>query len=130
MIEYHIVQDGLLVGDGVCHEDAVAGVFVPDGARLFIGPAPKPTAPAPSQDARWHVHQRRWVEPVVTVDVLRARARFLRDRLLADSDWVLLRAQDQGTSVPPAWRAYRQALRDVTGQDGFPEMVVWPVKPA
>jgi hypothetical protein len=28
-----------------------------------------------------------------------------------------------------AWAIYRQALRDVTIQAGFPETIVWPTKP-
>lgn len=27
------------------------------------------------------------------------------------------------------WLAYRQALRDITAQPGFPDNVVWPTKP-
>lgn len=29
----------------------------------------------------------------------------------------------------PAWEAYRQALRDVPEQEGFPLSIVWPEKP-
>ena len=48
-----------------------------------------------------------------------------RDRLLSDSDW---RALSDNT-LTPEWATYRQALRDITGQAGFPYSVVWPVKP-
>jgi hypothetical protein len=50
-----------------------------------------------------------------------------RDRLLAASDWT------QVSDAPvdqAAWAAYRQALRDVPEQEGFPENVVWPDKPS
>ena len=49
-----------------------------------------------------------------------------RDRLLAESDW---------TQVPDApvnqaaWATYRQALRDVPEQAGFPEDINWPQIP-
>ena len=49
-----------------------------------------------------------------------------RDRLLADSDW---------TQVPDApldqaaWATYRQALRDVPEQAGFPSDINWPTTP-
>lgn len=58
------------------------------------------------------------------------RAREQRDHLLADSDWVRLRALDTGEDVPQAWQAYRQALRDITKQSGFPQNINWPEKPA
>lgn len=48
-----------------------------------------------------------------------------RDRLLSDSDW---RALSDNT-LSPAWASYRQALRDITAQEGFPYSVTWPTKP-
>jgi len=56
-------------------------------------------------------------------------ARAKRNRLLADSDWVTIRATDTGTPVPAEWQTYRQALRDITEQTGFPENIEWPEKP-
>jgi len=56
-------------------------------------------------------------------------ARAKRNRLLADSDWVTIRATDTGTAVPTDWQTYRQALRDITEQTGFPENIDWPTKP-
>ncbi len=32
--------------------------------------------------------------------------------------------------VPDAWRVYRQALRDLPAQSGFPTNVTWPVEPS
>jgi len=60
---------------------------------------------------------------------LSQEARAKRDRLLADSDWVTIRATDTGTPVPTEWQTYRQALRDITEQTGFPENIEWPSKP-
>lgn len=57
-------------------------------------------------------------------------ARAQRDYLLTTSDWVVLRAYERGEAVPEAWAAYRQALRDVTAQEGFPDSVNWPEAPA
>jgi len=56
-------------------------------------------------------------------------ARAKRDRLLTDSDWVTIRATDTGTTVPTEWQTYRQALRDVPLQTGFPENIDWPQEP-
>jgi hypothetical protein len=52
-----------------------------------------------------------------------------RDRLLTECDWVTLKAADTNTPVDDAWATYRQALRDITAQDGFPYSVTWPTKP-
>jgi hypothetical protein len=32
--------------------------------------------------------------------------------------------------VPEDWRTYRQALRDVPAQSGFPTSVTWPTEPS
>lgn len=53
-------------------------------------------------------------------------ARDTRDRLLSESDWT------QVLDAPvdrDAWAAYRQALRDIPQQAGFPTSIDWPVKP-
>ena len=52
-----------------------------------------------------------------------------RDSLLSQSDWVVVRAVDQGISIPTDWQTYRQALRDITKQTGYPTNIVWPVAP-
>lgn len=50
-----------------------------------------------------------------------------RSRLLAESDWTQL--PDVPLATKAAWATYRQALRDITGQPGFPAVVEWPVPP-
>lgn len=58
-----------------------------------------------------------------------ASKRAERDRRLASTDWVALRAIEQGQAVPGAWASYRQALRDVPDQAGFPDAIDWPTPP-
>lgn len=50
-----------------------------------------------------------------------------RDSRLADSDWTML---PDAPTDKDAWAAYRQALRDVTKQTGFPNTVTWPTPPS
>ena len=52
-----------------------------------------------------------------------------RDVLLTECDWATLKAADTATPIDEAWATYRQALRDITTQDGFPYTVTWPTKP-
>ena len=59
-------------------------------------------------------------------DAQAASVRAQRNRLLADSGWTQLA---DSTADKAAWATYRQALRDITAQDGFPWNVVWPTKP-
>lgn len=49
-----------------------------------------------------------------------------RNRLLTNSDWTQLA---DSTADKNAWATYRQALRDITQQAGFPFDVDYPSKP-
>jgi hypothetical protein len=55
-----------------------------------------------------------------------ANARKRRNKLLSSSDWT------QVADAPvdkAAWATYRQELRDISAQAGFPATVVWPTQP-
>jgi len=52
-----------------------------------------------------------------------------RDSLLQETDWVVIMHTEKGTNIPMDWEVYRQALRDITAQAGFPYEVTWPTKP-
>lgn len=52
-----------------------------------------------------------------------------RDGLLSECDWVVIVHTEKGTNIPLEWEVYRQALRDVTAQEGFPFNVIWPTPP-
>jgi len=49
-----------------------------------------------------------------------------RNKLLSESDWTQLADAPVDAVI---WSNYRQELRDVTKQDGFPFSVVWPESP-
>ena len=62
-----------------------------------------------------------------------------RDRLIAQSDWMIVRAKETSTNIPAAWKTYRQSLRDLPASsnpkldsEGFLDMtsVTWPTKPS
>jgi hypothetical protein len=53
-----------------------------------------------------------------------------RDRLLNESDWTQANDTALSQEMVEAYRVYRQALRDITGQEGFPYNVIWPEKPS
>ena len=55
-----------------------------------------------------------------------AQVRSQRNRLLSECDWTQL--QDAPVNQQ-AWANYRQTLRDVTKQAGFPWDIAWPEKP-
>jgi len=54
-----------------------------------------------------------------------AEVRKERDRKLAETDWMAL----SDVTMSAEMTTYRQALRDITAQSGFPHSVTWPTKP-
>lgn len=55
--------------------------------------------------------------------------RYERDRLLAETDWVVVKSLESGFQIPTEWQTYRQGLRDIPEQNGFPFSVMFPTKP-
>ena len=62
-----------------------------------------------------------------------------RARLIAQSDWMIVRAKETSTNIPAAWKTYRQSLRDLPASadpkldsEGLLDMtsVTWPTKPS
>jgi len=49
-----------------------------------------------------------------------------RQKKLQESDWMML---SDTPSITTEWANYRQALRDLPTQAGFPTNITWPTKP-
>lgn len=54
-------------------------------------------------------------------------ARSKRNQLISDTDYIM--QSDYPMADKTAIGEYRQALRDITAQTGFPDTIDWPVKP-
>ena len=57
---------------------------------------------------------------------LAADVRAERNTKLAESDW----RASQDVTMSDAWRTFRQLLRDVPAQAGFPSNITWPTEPS
>jgi hypothetical protein len=69
-----------------------------------------------------------WAAPP-DVEQLARTARSDRDQRLGACDWTQLLDAVLTPEVLAAWRSYRQALRDITEQPGFPAEISWPMPP-
>ncbi|MCH4240018.1 MAG: phage tail assembly chaperone [Oscillospiraceae bacterium] len=63
------------------------------------------------------------------IEQLAADVRVQRDKLLADTDWTQADDAPLSSEDKESVRKYRQALRDITAQSGFPQKISWPEKP-
>jgi hypothetical protein len=52
-----------------------------------------------------------------------------RDDKLKETDWIVIKNLESNANIPGVWEVYRQALRDIPTQEGFPWTITWPVEP-
>ncbi len=64
---------------------------------------------------------------VGTLEAAAANLRKLRNSLLQECDWVMI--SDVPQTIKDEWVTYRQSLRDITEQEGWPLNAQWPEKP-
>ena len=96
-----------------------------DDSKYYIdngSPVEIPEKSSPYADFDYTTKQ--WVvnSTLATVDVSQKR-----QKLLASSDWTQL--PDVPLTTKEVWATYRQALRDITAQSGYPAEIIWPTPP-
>lgn len=110
---------------------------VPDAELASYGVERVTPATAPSINTLTHRLERScelvdgvwtevWTETQRELAVAEKNIRDQRNQLLSQTDWTQL----SDSSVASTWTTYRQELRDVPGQDGFPYSVTWPAEPS
>ena len=115
----HQLQPGESYLDGVYDHDA----YYLDTASGTLQRKP----PRPAGDMTFDYAGKTW-GPTIYTDAQRIDAALhQRARLLAACDWSQL--PDVPAATQALWRAYRQALRDITAQAGYPQQIDWPTEP-
>lgn len=113
------------------------GTPIPDGYVAVVGTsAPQdwlnvytlglPTLQNGVWTMNWTATPRTEEEKAAILSAIQDRVRADRNGRLAKSDWTQLTDAPVNSAL---WATYRQALRDVTSQSGFPWEVVWPEQP-
>ena len=66
------------------------------------------------------------------VDNVLPQLRRIRNAILAQSDWIVIKEREEGGSVSnfADWKKYRQELRDITNTYKSLEDVKWPTAPS
>ena len=111
---FHLVQPS----DG---NQIIQGIMITDPAQYYWTGESVETIPVrPSYTHEFDYQSKTW-------KVSESAVRVLRDTLLAQCDWTQL--PDVPLETKTAWASYRQALRDITKQAGFPTEVIYPSVP-
>lgn len=75
---------------------------------------------------KYHFASNQWIENK-PIEVVASEAKELRNKLLIESDWTQM--PDVSIATKAAWATYRQELRDITTQAGYPTEITWPTPP-
>ena len=67
--------------------------------------------------------------PAPTDEELAQQIRAQRNSLLSQTDYLMMPDYPISDDKRKLIEEYRQALRDITEQDGFPRTITWPEKP-
>ena len=80
----------------------------------------------PSQYHNFNYETKQWVEDTTKlISYILSK----RKNLLLSTDWTQLPNGPLTAEKQSAWVTYRQQLRDITTQTGYPLTVTWPVAP-
>lgn len=80
----------------------------------------------------WELSDQSDTETQELLDSEKAREiRAKRDKLLEETDWIVVKAKETSTNISSSWKTYRQALRDITDHANFPYLndSDFPTKP-
>lgn len=107
--------------DSYWHDDALFNSRVDLTSKTLVELPPKP---AEGYDFDYVT-----LEWKPNIDQLKANAMATRLALLQQSDWTDTASAVTRLPNYQQWQDYRQALRDVTQQSGYPLNIIWPEQP-
>jgi hypothetical protein len=127
------LNNGQILKTGVCTdqdfdlqgENVIEGV-ANDSVQYIQNKQIVDMPPKPDGAASFDFDTKQWVLDYATQGKLIVNK---RDKLLYESDWTQIPNGPLTTQQQQEWAVYRQQLRDITSQSGYPYNVVWPTIP-
>mgnify|MGYP005989480327 CR=1 FL=1 len=119
MAKYAQIENGIVVNISVCESDVAAQrglVLATDDAEI-----------GGTYDGS--IFSKKVITDDRTDAEKESDVREERNALLSQSDWTVMPDSPLSDSDKASWQTYRQALRDVPDQAGFPDNITWPTKP-
>lgn len=126
-------NNGMIICTGVCADDD----FLLQGENVLEGLANYENQyiqngqvvnmpPKPNGSTYFDYDTKQWVLDYPTQEAV---VKQKRDDFLYKSDWTQIPNNPLTPEQQQAWAVYRQELRDVTSQSGYPFNVIWPTPP-
>ena len=133
----YVTPEGEIVGSGIAQDKSHVSDM--EGTKTIFNVSANPGTESfysvtegkvvampkkPGDNYKFNYSTKQWTLDVAAIELA---ARALREKLLQESDYT----QYIDVTLPnkEAWATYRQALRDITKQSGFPTNITWPTKP-
>lgn len=121
--------------------------IIGDEVAASFGVVPVTPTPQPAEDHTINLERtavkvngtwiEQWIETPATPEQIAertndqsARERAERNQRLVNSDWTQLDDSPLDAGTKAAWQTYREDLRAVPQQSGFPWNVTWPQQPS
>jgi len=127
-----VVFEGAQATGGTVYQYSQAsGVEQVDGkwyTKYVLGPVFTDLAATETETAQTAAEQEAAYKAIKDDEQAKS-VRASRDDKLKESDWVVIKNLELNANIPGAWEVYRQALRDIPTQTGFPWTITWPVQP-
>lgn len=108
------------------NDEAYVKGLVDDSSYYIQNEEPVQIPPSPNQYATFDFATKQWVlnQNQAIADVISKR-----QKLLYASDWTQIPNNPLTTEQQASWATYRQELRDIPSQSGYPLDVIWPTPP-
>lgn len=135
------LASGEILNSGMCQEGMLEaqanpekGIMVLEAASNFktqyilngqvVDKPPSPEAGA----YKFDYTSKEWIPDISKQE---SDIKLLRNTLLLQSDWTdtVSAPTRLGSEKYTAWQTYRQQLRDITSQQGYPYQIIWPQPP-
>lgn len=129
------ITTGQIIQSGFCLDVSIQ--IIPDGCALleiesdplnqYIDNGQLINIPVrPSLEHEFDYSTKSWV---LNINYLKESIANKRNNLLYKSDWTQLPNGPLNQQQQSQWATYRQTLRDITTQSGYPTNVIWPTEP-
>jgi hypothetical protein len=130
-------QDGQIINAGYCIASDFEIQQVPKGCQILPIQSNPSTqyienniaVDMPEKPNQWSVFNystKTWDSNFEAADTIQKGK---RQSLLTNSDWTQIPNNPLTEQKQQEWAVYRQQLRDITSQSGYPFNVVWPTEP-
>ena len=127
-----VVFEGPQASGGTVYQySQAAGVEQISGkwyTKYILGPVFTDTAATDTTPAQTAAEQEAAYKASKDADQAKS-VRTSRDDKLKETDWIVIKNLELNANIPGAWEVYRQALRDIPAQAGFPWTITWPTQP-